>query len=74
MNITFQIKGKATSDLYKRLTISVKKCNSTLNINCATDSQVQALQESLGYFALSILLVNTQLNPSMSTGYKQFYL
>jgi hypothetical protein len=73
-NISLNIKGKVTSDIYKRLTISVKKCNSSLKPNCASDGEVEALQNTLGYFGLTVLLVNTQLNPSMSTGYKQYYL
>lgn len=73
-NISLKIQGKVTSEIYKRLTISVKKCNSTLSPNCASDAEVQTLQDSLGYFGLTVLLVNTQLNPSLSTGYKQYYL
>lgn len=68
------IEGKATSNIFKRMTVSVKKCNSTLNSNCASDQQVEALQNSLGYFGFAVVLINTQLNPTLSNNYLQYYL
>jgi hypothetical protein len=68
------IQGKASSDLFKRMTVSIRKCNSTSNSNCASDADVASLQDSLGYFGFAVILVNTQLNPTLSSNYKQYYL
>lgn len=35
---------------------------------------MQALQDKLGYFGLGVVLLNTQLNPTLSKEYQQYYL
>ena len=74
LNSAVSIEGKVTSDVFKRFTVSISKCNSTASANCATSQQVQALQDKLGYFGLGVVLLNTQLNPTLSKGYQQYYL
>lgn len=74
LNYSLSIQGKVTSDVFRRFTVSISKCNTTANTNCATSQQVQALQDKLGYFGLGVVMINTQLNPTLSKGYQQYYL
>lgn len=43
LNYVFETRGKITSDIFSQFRLSVKRCNSSLDPNCANDSQFASI-------------------------------
>jgi len=67
------VEGKLTSQIYKQFAVNVMKCNSSRHSNCISNADLANLQSLMGYFTFAVLMVNTELNPSSSNNYKNYY-
>ena len=74
LNSTFEVQGKLSSQIWKRLTLKVNYCNSSTTTGCAGDAAVSALQSSLGAFELKFFVVTTQINAASDQNHVSYYM
>ena len=58
----------------KKTVLVITPCNSTLDSLCATPAQLATKLAQVRSFSLTMGIVTTQINPSASTNYKDYYV
>ena len=75
INDTAQLSGRQTSSKIKSMEITIKKCNSSVDLSrpCANDTEIQALlQLSGGFFSAGLFSINPLINPGNSVDYLDY--
>ncbi len=66
--------GRITSDIFSQFTVQINKCNTTANLNCASDPMMAyAQQMSGGYFRVGMPMVTALINPG-DKEYVKYYV
>ena len=58
------VQGSASDDIYKLLRLNINRCNSTIDPTCVNDSTFAGIEATVGRFAIAVVALQMNLNPS----------
>lgn len=67
------LKGKVTSDVFKRFKVTISRCNNTVDPTCISDAMFNSMEAAMNQWMVGIPIINYLLNPSQEE-YKDFYI